>query len=75
MSAELLRIARGVADSMADDPSAMQRLGTYKVQAQGYYQCPACWIKRGLPSPLQNIASKLFRCSVCNESFPIADAP
>lgn len=59
--------------------SAANRLANFEVTFGGYVQCPACWIERGLRSPLQPTPSStpddIFRCSDCQRVFSVRNKP
>ena len=65
---ELQAFAERVAASSAD-PSAKARLGTYKAQGGGFYQCPVCWANGDLLSPLRKETPTSLRCGASKRSF------
>jgi hypothetical protein len=48
-----------------------ERVFNFQPQIGGKFQCPRCWVERGLKSPVNPIPSKnpredLFRCHTCH---------
>ncbi len=71
---ELLKIAEGIAESIAD-PGAETRFRTYQIPDNGYYSCPACWVQRGALSLLLKDESTSLRCSFCGRIFTLSVEP